>query len=82
LGTSRREECRGSALLGPIGGIMIADYFIYRKRQLDVNDLYQPHARYRYSGGFSGAAIAALVLAVLPNIPGFPFESFPEPQDG
>jgi NCS1 family nucleobase:cation symporter-1 len=60
-----------SALLGPIGGIMIADYFVYRKRQLDVNDLYQPHGRYRYSGGFSGVALAALALAILPNIPGF-----------
>ena len=60
-----------SALLGPIGGIMIADYYVYRKRQLDVNDLYQPHGRYRYTGGFSGVAITALVLSVLPNIPGF-----------
>ncbi|HEX4667483.1 MAG TPA: cytosine permease [Chthoniobacterales bacterium] len=45
--------------------------FVYRKRQFDVNDLYQPHGRYRYSGGFSGVALAALALAVLPNIPGF-----------
>src|SRR5204863_461789 len=60
-----------SALLGPIGGIMIADYYVYRKRQLDLNDLYQPSGRYRYSGGFSAVAIVALVLAVLPNIPGF-----------
>ncbi len=60
-----------SALLGPIGGIMIADYFVYRRRQLDVNALYDPNGRYRYSGGFSGVAITALVLAVLPNIPGF-----------
>ncbi len=36
-----------SALLGPIGGIMIADYFIYRKRQLDVAALYEPNGRYR-----------------------------------
>ena len=50
---------------------MIADYFVYRKRQLDVNDLYQPHGRYRYTGGFSGVALAALALAVLPNLPGF-----------
>ena len=60
-----------SALLGPIGGIMIADYFVYRRRQLDVPALYQLHGRYRYTGGFSLVAIAALVLAVLPNIPGF-----------
>ncbi len=31
-----------SALLGPIGGIMIADYFVYRKQQLNVAALYQP----------------------------------------
>ncbi len=60
-----------SALLGPIGGIMIADYYVYRKRQLDVGELYKPDGRYRYSGGFSGVAIAALLLSVLPNIPGF-----------
>ncbi len=47
------------------------DYFLYRRRQLDLNDLYQLHGRYRYTGGFSGVAIAALVLSVLPIIPGF-----------
>ncbi|MEO6871098.1 MAG: NCS1 family nucleobase:cation symporter-1 [Chthoniobacterales bacterium] len=60
-----------SALLGPIGGIMIADYFVHRRRRLDVDDLYDPYGRYRYSGGFSFVAIGALVLSVLPNIPGF-----------
>ncbi len=50
---------------------MIADYFVHRKRQLDVDDLYRLDGRYRYSGGFSGVAIAARVLSVLPNIPGF-----------
>ena len=29
-----------SALLGPIGGIMIADYFVYRHRQLNLAALY------------------------------------------
>ena len=60
-----------SALLGPIGGIMIADYFVFRKRQLAVEDLYQPHGIYRYHGGFSLVAIVTLFLSVLPNIPGF-----------
>src|SRR6202040_3057204 len=31
-----------SALLGPIGGIMIADYFVCRRRQLDLKALYDP----------------------------------------
>ncbi len=60
-----------SALLGPIGGIMIAEYFVYRKRQLDVPPLYDSAGRYRYRGGFSPIALGALTLSVLPNIPGF-----------
>lgn len=60
-----------SALLGPIGGIMIADYFVYRHRQLNVAALYDPAGEYRYSGGFSWVAIVALVAGVLPSLPGF-----------
>ena len=60
-----------SALLGPIGGIMIADYYVWRGRQLDVAGLYQTDGEYRYTGGFSWIAIFALLIAVLPNLPGF-----------
>ncbi len=60
-----------SALLGPVGGIMIADYFVYRRRELDVAALYDPDGRYRYTGGWSIAAIAAFLLGALPNLPGF-----------
>lgn len=60
-----------SALLGPIAGIMIADYFVVRKRHLDLNELYRVDGIYRYSGGFSIAALLAFGLAVLPNLPGF-----------
>jgi len=60
-----------SALLGPIGGIMIADYFVYRRRQLNVAALYQPEGEYSYTGGFSGVALIALALSILPNLPGF-----------
>jgi NCS1 family nucleobase:cation symporter-1 len=60
-----------SALLGPIGGIMIADYFAYRHKQLDVNALYSPAGEYRYSGGFSWVAIIALLAGALPSLPGF-----------
>jgi NCS1 family nucleobase:cation symporter-1 len=59
------------ALLGPIGGIMIADYFVIRGRTLDVPSLYDPNGLYRYTGGWSLAAIASFLLAVLPNLPGF-----------
>lgn len=60
-----------SALLGPIGGIMIADYFIIRRRRLNVPALYDENGEYRYTNGFSIVALIALTLAVLPNLPGF-----------
>jgi NCS1 family nucleobase:cation symporter-1 len=60
-----------SALLGPIGGIMIADYFVLRGTNLDVKALYDPKGIYSYRGGWSLVAIAAFLLAVLPNLPGF-----------
>jgi NCS1 family nucleobase:cation symporter-1 len=57
-----------SALLGPIAGIMIVDYWLIRKGELDVPDLYRPEGRYR---GTNPVAVGALVLGVLPNLPGF-----------
>lgn len=62
-----------SALLGPVGGIMLADYFVLRGRKLDVDALYsnEPGRAYWYRSGYNLAALAALVVGVLPSIPGF-----------
>jgi NCS1 family nucleobase:cation symporter-1 len=60
-----------SALLGPIGGILIADYFVCRRCQLNVSALYKPDGEYRFTGGFSLVAISAFLLGVLPSLPGF-----------
>jgi len=60
-----------SALLGPIGGILIADYYIYRRRRLNLAALYQEQGEYRFSNGFSLVAIISLLLGVLPSLPGF-----------
>jgi NCS1 family nucleobase:cation symporter-1 len=57
-----------SALLGPIAGIMIADYWFLRRKELDVPDLYRLDGRY---GRVNGVAITALVVGVAPNVPGF-----------
>ncbi len=57
-----------SALLGPIAGVMIVDYWVLRRRELDVPDLYRPGGRY---AGVNPVALAALVLGVAPNVPGF-----------
>ncbi len=59
------------ALLGPIGGILIADYFIYRRRQLNVAQLYNSDGEYSYTSGFSITAIVAFLLGALPSLPGF-----------
>ena len=60
-----------SALLGPIGGILIVDYYLVRHRRLDLTDLYRHDGRYRYRAGFNPVALAALVVGVAPNVPGF-----------
>ncbi|PIB91322.1 NCS1 family nucleobase:cation symporter-1 [Caulobacter sp. FWC2] len=59
------------ALLGPIAGILIVDYWIVRKAALAIDDLYVRDGAYAYRGGWNPAAIIALVLGVLPNLPGF-----------
>ena len=60
-----------SSLMGALGGILIADYWIVKRQQLDLRDLFSLQGRYTYSNGINWKAISALVLAVLPVIPGF-----------
>ena len=57
-----------SALLGPIAGIMVADYFVLRRRRLEVDDLYLEGGAY---SRWSGAALLALILGIAPHLPGF-----------
>ena len=60
-----------SSLMGAIGGILIADYWVLRKRELALADLFAPGGRYAYSNGVNWRAVTALVLAVIPVTPGF-----------
>ncbi|HEY6063200.1 MAG TPA: NCS1 family nucleobase:cation symporter-1, partial [Chitinophagaceae bacterium] len=60
-----------SALLGPIGGILIADYYFIRKKSLVADDLYKHNGVYGYQNGFNSNAIIALLFGILPNLPGF-----------
>ena len=57
-----------SALLGPIAGIMIVDYWLLRGKELNVPDLYRVKGRY---AGVNWVAMLALVIGVAPNVPGF-----------
>ena len=60
-----------SSLLGPIGGIMIVDYFFVRRQKLLVADLFSFSGLYRYQHGFNRHALLALLAGILPNVPGF-----------
>lgn len=60
-----------SSLMGALGGILIADYWIVKKQHLSLRDLFKVEGLYSYSNGVNWRAIAALVLSVLPVIPGF-----------
>ncbi len=60
-----------SALLGPIAGILIVDYFLIKKCELISEDLYKEEGAYTYKNGFNTMAIYALLIGVLPNVPGF-----------
>ncbi len=60
-----------SALLGPVLAIILVDYFLIRKTEIDVDALYQRTGPFNYSNGFNKKAIWALVIGVAPNVPGF-----------
>jgi len=49
--------------LGSIAGVLIADYWVLRRRQLDLADLYLPNGR--YAGWNPAAVIATLVGCAL-----------------
>ncbi|MEO8025313.1 MAG: NCS1 family nucleobase:cation symporter-1 [Bryobacteraceae bacterium] len=53
-----------SALLGPIAGIMIADYYLVRKSKLNLDDLYRRGGIYEYTNGVNYRALAALAAGV------------------
>jgi nucleobase:cation symporter-1, NCS1 family len=59
------------SLLGAIGAVMIMDYWILRRRNLSLADLYRHDGIYAYSGGWNWRAIAAVLIGVVPVLPGF-----------
>jgi NCS1 family nucleobase:cation symporter-1 len=60
-----------SSLMGALGGILIADYWVIRKQQLDVDDLFRLQGRYTYVNGINPRSIIALVVSIAPVVPGF-----------
>ena len=53
-----------SGLLGPVAGIMIADYFLLRKTKLNLGDLYRRGGAYEYKNGVNPKAMISLGVGV------------------
>lgn len=75
------------ALLGPLFGVIFVDYFLVRRQQVSIEELYidDPRSRYYYRRGwnpkaltaFLPAALVALVVALVPALSGLaPFSWF------
>jgi cytosine/uracil/thiamine/allantoin permease len=61
-----------SGLLGPVLGVLICDYFVIRKMELSLPDLYKPNGIYSYgSSGFNKAAVWALCIGILSALAGY-----------
>jgi NCS1 family nucleobase:cation symporter-1 len=54
-----------SAVLGPVAGIMIADYFFLRGTRLDTESLYRRDGIYEYRSGVNPRAVIALLAGVV-----------------
>lgn len=56
-----------AACIGPLYGIFIVDYYLLKKREIHVPDLFtaSPEGRYWYRGGYNPNAIKALVPSSL-----------------
>ncbi|WP_019646896.1 NCS1 family nucleobase:cation symporter-1 [Novispirillum itersonii] len=60
-----------SALLGPIAGILLADYFLLRKTNLNIGDLFRHDGEYGGDKRWNKAGLIAFVAGALPCLPGF-----------
>jgi nucleobase:cation symporter-1, NCS1 family len=54
-----------SSFLGPIAGVMIADYYVLRKRIIITDDLFERGGQYEFSRGFNWRAIGSLAAGVI-----------------
>ncbi|MCK5033967.1 MAG: cytosine permease, partial [Calditrichia bacterium] len=60
-----------SGLLGPVLGILLCDYFVIRKKELNLFSLYQTDGEYSYKSGFNPAAMISLLIGILLALIGY-----------
>jgi NCS1 family nucleobase:cation symporter-1 len=59
-----------AVFLGPMAGIMVADFWFVKKQHVDIPALYNPDGRYRYVAGCNWRAAVAFIIPVVPLLPG------------
>lgn len=62
-----------AVFLAPMSGIMAADYWLVKKRKIDVPALYDPYGRYRYWYGINWQGLVAFIVPVAPLLPGLAY---------
>jgi len=60
-----------SCLMGPLAGTMVCDYYLIKKRKLDIDQLYTDRGIYWYNGGWNWRAYVSFVTGFAPLLPGF-----------
>jgi NCS1 family nucleobase:cation symporter-1 len=60
-----------SCLMGPLAGTMVCDYYLIKKRKLNIDELYVSNGIYWYSGGWNWRAYVSFVVGFAPLLPGF-----------
>jgi len=60
-----------SGLLGPVLGILLCDYFVIRKKKLNLSALYKTDGAYSYKKGYNPPALIALFFGVMLALVGY-----------
>jgi NCS1 family nucleobase:cation symporter-1 len=64
-----------SGLLGPVLGVLLADYFWVRAQVLHTTELFKTNGLYSYRSGFNPAAIISMTVGILLALAGFWIEA-------
>jgi len=56
------------ALLGPLFGIIIVDYFVLRGQHVVVSDLFREDGHYSYTNGWNRKALLSFAIAAVPSL--------------
>jgi len=51
--------------LGAVAGVLVADYWLVRRTELNLGDLYRVNGEYRYAGGWNWRGVASVLIGVV-----------------